>query len=47
MSRRLYSPNRTDNHAVHTEDGIGRLQVENQLAVPGDGNRYPTDLTKS
>ncbi len=25
------------NHAVHTEDGIARLQIENQIAVPGDG----------
>tara|TARA_R110002020_G_scaffold413420_2_gene623083 strand:+ start:316 stop:459 length:144 start_codon:yes stop_codon:yes gene_type:complete len=24
-------------NAVHTEDGIGFLQMENQLAVPGDG----------
>ena len=29
-----------DNNAVHTEDGIARLQMENQLAVPGDGYRY-------
>jgi len=27
------------NNAVHTEDGISRLQMENQLAVPGDGYR--------
>ncbi len=33
-----------DNNAVHTEDGIARLQMENQLAVPGDGNRYPTEV---
>ncbi|TWT65881.1 hypothetical protein Pan14r_54330 [Crateriforma conspicua] len=32
-----------DNNAVHTEDGISRLQMENQLAVPGDGYRYPTE----
>jgi len=24
---------------VHTEDVIARLQMENQLAVPGDGYR--------
>ncbi|TWU59520.1 hypothetical protein V7x_55980 [Crateriforma conspicua] len=29
------------NHAVHTEDGNARLQMESQLAVPGDGYRYP------
>ena len=32
-----------DNQAVHTEDGIGFLQMENQFAVPGDGRRYPTN----
>ena len=31
------------NNAVHTEDGIGRLQMENPTAVPGDGCRYPTE----
>lgn len=29
----------SDNNAVHAEDGIGRLQMENQTAVPGDGDR--------
>ena len=29
-----------DNNAVHAEDGIARLQMENQIAVPGDGGRY-------
>lgn len=27
------------NYAVHTEDGIARLQMENRLAVPGDSYR--------
>ena len=26
-----------NNNAVHTEDGIARLQMESQPAVPGDG----------
>ena len=34
----------SDNNAVHTEDGIARLQMENQTAVPGDGCRYPTGI---
>ncbi len=29
---------------VHTEDGIEFLQMENQLAVPGDGQRYRTQI---
>ena len=28
---------------MHTEDGVARLQMENQLAVPGDGRRYLTE----
>lgn len=32
-----------DNHAVHTEDSITLLQMENQTAVPGDGGRSPTE----
>ncbi|TWT85084.1 hypothetical protein CA13_65660 [Planctomycetes bacterium CA13] len=32
-------PKTTDNNAVHTEDGVALLQMENQLAVPGDGCR--------
>ncbi|MEL7266187.1 MAG: hypothetical protein AAFN70_20720 [Planctomycetota bacterium] len=32
-----------DNNAVHAEDGVARLQMENQLAVPGDGRRYTAD----
>ena len=27
------------NHAVHTKDGVGFLQIENQTAVLGDGGR--------
>ena len=32
---------RAGNHTVHTKDGVGRLQIENTLAVLGDGGRYP------
>ena len=29
---------------MHAEDGVARLQMENHLAVPGDGCRYPTEI---
>ncbi len=29
-----------DNHDVHTEDGMRRLQMDNLTAVPGDVGRY-------
>ena len=28
------------NQAMHAKDGVGFLQMENQTAVLGDGNRY-------
>ena len=28
-----------DNHAIHTKDGVARLQMETTLAVLGDGGR--------
>ena len=34
------------NNAVHTEDGMRRLQMEDQTAVPGDGFRYGFELWK-
>jgi len=41
--RRNVTPKTRQNNAVHTEDGIARLQMENQLAVPTDHNRYPIE----
>jgi hypothetical protein len=43
----MLEPKPADNKAVHTEDGIGSLHMKNQIAVPGDGNRYPTEITNS
>ena len=37
----------SDNHAIHTEHGVGRLELVNQLAVPGDRNRYRTELERA
>jgi hypothetical protein len=34
----------SDNNAVHTEHSKVFWAVVAQLLVPGDGNRYPTDL---
>ncbi len=31
-----------DYHAVHAEDGMERIQMDNQITVPGDGNRSVT-----
>ena len=30
---------------MHTKDGMGFLQMENQTAVLGDGRRYPARIT--
>ena len=34
------------NHAVHTKAGVGRLQIENSLAVLGDGGRSPAFVSQ-
>ena len=37
----------SDNQVVHAEDGMGRLPIENQSAVPGDGRQVIGDEAAS
>jgi hypothetical protein len=46
--RRCHLANlRLPNHDVHAEDGMRRLEMENQTAVPGDVGRSATKTDRS
>ena len=45
MTQHKWTANKRQNQAMHAKDGVAFLQMENQTAVLGDGNRYHAHAT--